>query len=70
MLDISKYEPFRSHKTAKLVALAYPERVAKRRGEGGRHLSVSWKGLKLRADEPLARSEWLAVAEMGGACVK
>ncbi|MDO1558753.1 ATP-dependent helicase HrpB [Brevundimonas sp. 2R-24] len=48
-----------------LVALAYPERVAKARGGVGEFLTVAGRGLRLEPTETLARTEWLAVAELG-----
>lgn len=49
------------------VALAFPDRVAKRRdGSGETWASVGGRGFKLDQTSPLARSEWLAVAETQG----
>ncbi|CAA9489188.1 MAG: ATP-dependent helicase HrpB [uncultured Sphingomonadaceae bacterium] len=50
------------------VALAFPDRVAKRRDPSGEGwASVGGRGFRLDAASPLARAEWLAVAEVGGA---
>ena len=50
------------------VALAYPDRVARRRGASGEDwLSVGGRGFRLDPTSPLAREPWLAVAEVGGA---
>ena len=50
------------------VALAYPDRVARRRDSSGEHwLSVGGRGFRLDPASPLAREEWLAVAEVSGA---
>lgn len=50
------------------IALAFPDRVAKRRGgDGADWLSVSGRGFRLDAATSLARAEWLAVAETQGA---
>ncbi len=50
------------------VALAFPDRVARRRGaDGGDWISVGGRGFRLDPASPLAREEWLAVAEVGGA---
>lgn len=50
------------------IALAYPERVARRRtGDGGDYASVGGRGFRLDPADPLARAEWLAVAEVQGA---
>lgn len=49
------------------IALAYPDRVARRRGnDGADWLTVGGRGLKLDPADPLARNEWLAVAEAQG----
>jgi ATP-dependent helicase HrpB len=50
------------------VALAFPDRLSKRRGgDGGDWLSVGGRGFRLDPASPLAREEWLAVAEVSGA---
>jgi ATP-dependent helicase HrpB len=50
-----------------LVALAFPDRVAKRRSSGGADwISVGGRGFRLDPTSPLARHEWLAVAETAG----
>lgn len=50
-----------------MVALAYPDRVAKRRGgAGGGFLMRSGRGAKLDAIDPLSREDYLAIAELDG----
>jgi ATP-dependent helicase HrpB len=50
-----------------LVAFAYPERVARRRGEGpGRYLMVNGAGAVLPEGSLLTREEFLAVADVDG----
>ncbi|AHE57151.1 ATP-dependent helicase HrpB [Sphingomonas sanxanigenens] len=50
------------------VALAFPDRVSKRRGSSGEDwASVGGRGFRLDPTSPLARAEWLAVAETQGA---
>ena len=50
------------------VALAFPDRVSRRRGASGQDwLSVGGRGFRLDALSPLAKEEWLAVAEIQGA---
>lgn len=51
---------------ARCVALAYPDRVAKRR-DGGRYLLRNGRTAKLRDDDPLHGAPWLAVADVDGA---
>ncbi|PWG02755.1 ATP-dependent helicase HrpB [Sphingosinicella humi] len=50
------------------VALAFPDRLSKRRSaEGTDWLSAGGRGFRLDPASPLAREQWLAVAEVGGA---
>jgi ATP-dependent helicase HrpB len=49
------------------VALAFPDRISKRRDASGENwISAGGRGFRLDPASPLARSEWLAVAEVGG----
>jgi ATP-dependent helicase HrpB len=49
------------------IALAYPDRIARRRDASGETwASAGGRGYKLDPTSPLARSEWLAVAETQG----
>lgn len=52
---------------ASLVALAYPQRIAKARGERGRFLLVNGRAAQLDPADPLAQSPYLMVAELAGA---
>ncbi len=47
-----------------VLALAYPDRVARRRDTAGRYLLASGSGAALDARDNLATSEWLAVADV------
>lgn len=50
------------------VALAFPDRVARRRDASGEHwASVGGRGFRLDPTSTLARAEWLAVAQTQGA---
>ena len=50
------------------IALAFPERLSKRRGASGEDwLSAGGRGFWLDPASPLAREGWLAVAEVSGA---
>jgi ATP-dependent helicase HrpB len=52
------------------IALAFPDRIAKRRDQSGEHwLSAGGRGFRLDPASPLARESWLAVAEVGGTAV-
>ena len=50
-----------------VLALAYPDRVSRRRtADGADWISVGGRGFRLDPASPLARAEWLAVAEAQG----
>ncbi|MEP7315295.1 MAG: ATP-dependent helicase HrpB [Sphingomicrobium sp.] len=50
------------------LALAFPDRLSRRRNPSGEHWqSVGGRGFRLDPSNPLASSEWLAVAEVAGA---
>ena len=49
-----------------LLGLAFPERIAKARGKLGEFQLVSGRGVYIDPADGLARSPWLAVAELGG----
>ena len=60
--------PSQEHKIALAVALAFPERLSRRRDASGEQWqSVGGRGFRIDPASPLARSEWLAVAEVTGA---
>lgn len=50
--------------TGRLLAWAYPERVARRRDTAGRYLLRSGRGAVLETEHPLAGEEWLVAAEL------
>ena len=53
---------------AQCIALAFPDRVAKRRDASGEYwLSAGGRGFRFDPSLPLARNEWLAVADIQGA---
>ena len=55
------------HQVGACVALAYPDRLSKRRDASGENwISASGRGFRLDPASPLAREAWLAVAEVGG----
>ena len=58
----------KSHDLARAIALAFPDRLSRRRDQTGEQWqSVGGRGFRLDPTSPLARSEWLAVAEVAGA---
>ncbi|MCO5156201.1 MAG: ATP-dependent helicase HrpB [Aquamicrobium sp.] len=52
--------------TGALLALAYPDRVAKARGEHGRFVLANGRGAMLDAADPLAGEAFLVVADLQG----
>lgn len=51
----------------RLLALAYPDRIArKRRGDAPRYQLSNGRGATLPDDDPLGRHQWLATAELDG----
>jgi ATP-dependent helicase HrpB len=56
-----------SDEVAACVALAYPDRLARRRDASGENwISAGGRGFRLDPHSPLARETWLAVAEVSG----
>ena len=51
---------------AALLALAYPERIAKARGPRGQYLLANGRGANLDPTDALARAPFLVIAEMQG----
>jgi len=57
----------RGDEVGSCVALAYPDRLSRRRdGSGENWISAGGRGFRLDPASPLARGDWLAVAEVGG----
>ena len=64
----SRPSPARGEGLADAIALAFPDRLSRRRDSTGENWqSVGGRGFRLDPTHPLARSEWLAVAEVAGA---
>jgi ATP-dependent helicase HrpB len=62
--------PSQEHITGACIALAFPDRLSKRRDSTGADwISVGGRGFRLDPASPLARENWLAVAEVGGAAL-
>jgi ATP-dependent helicase HrpB len=53
-----------------ILALAYPDRIAKNRGAGGAFLLANGRGARLDPASPLAREAYLAVAELTGSAAQ
>jgi ATP-dependent helicase HrpB len=47
-----------------VVALAHPERIARRRAATNRYLTAGGTGAELDPHDPLVRSEWIAIADL------
>jgi ATP-dependent helicase HrpB len=59
------------HELGKAIALAFPDRLSRRRDTNGEHWqSAGGRGFRLDPASPLARSPWLAVAEVAGRGVR
>ena len=57
----------RGEEVAACLALAFPDRVSRRRSPSGDEwLSAGGRGFRLDPHSPLAREEWLAVGEVSG----
>jgi ATP-dependent helicase HrpB len=64
--DRSKQPPREDTSIARLLALAYPERIGKARGAHGQFLLANGRGASLDASHPLARAPFLVAAELSG----
>jgi ATP-dependent helicase HrpB len=53
-----------------LLALAYPDRIARSRGSGGGFLLANGRGAHVEASSPLARAPFLAVGEIAGSAAQ
>lgn len=62
----SAHEPREDMSLARLLALAFPERIGKARGAPGQFLLANGRGANLDATHPLARSPFLVAAELSG----
>lgn len=62
-----RIEPSGTATPGSLLALAWPERIAKARGARGQFLLANGRAARLDPSEPLAGAPFLAVAEMSGA---
>jgi ATP-dependent helicase HrpB len=53
--------------TGTLLAWAYPDRIARARGDGGRYLLANGRGARFGEPQALAKSEFIVAAELDGA---
>ena len=61
----TKAEPH-SLSAGAILALAYPDRIAKARGSAGTFLMANGRAAAVETHDPLAREAYLAIAEIGG----
>lgn len=67
-MQLSGSTPGGANRLAEAVALAFPDRLSRRRGPSGEHWqSVGGRGFRLDPASSLASAQWLAVAEVAGA---
>ena len=59
-------EPREDMSAARMLALAYPERIGKARGSPGQFLLANGRGVSLDPAHPLARAPFLVAAELQG----
>jgi len=57
-------EDRRREEVGRLLAWAFPDRIARRRSPDGRYLLASGRGATLDPADPLARCDWLVAAEL------
>ena len=62
----SAQEPCEDMSIARLLALAFPERIGKARGAPGQFLLANGRGASLDATHPLAQAPFLVAAELSG----
>jgi ATP-dependent helicase HrpB len=65
-LHLKSDESIDSAETGSVLALAYPDRIAQNRGATGQFRLASGGGAELPASDPLAKQDFLAVAELDG----
>ena len=53
--------------TGRLLALAYPDRIGRARGDGARYLLSNGRGARFGEPQALAKSEFIVAAELDGA---
>ncbi len=65
-LHVKNDESIDPAETGSVLALAYPDRIAQSRGATGQFRLASGGGAELPASDPLAKEEFIAVAELDG----
>jgi ATP-dependent helicase HrpB len=55
------------HFTGSLLALAYPDRIGRARGEGGRYVLANGRGARFAEPQALSKAEFIVAAALDGA---
>ena len=55
------------HATGMLLALAYPDRIGRARGDGGRYVLSNGRGARFAEPQALSKAEFIVAAELDGA---
>jgi ATP-dependent helicase HrpB len=64
--NVPEDETASSLDSGRLIALAYPDRIAKARGKPGEFIMANGRACYVEPHDHLARQDWLAVAEISG----
>ncbi|HMN47163.1 MAG TPA: ATP-dependent helicase HrpB, partial [Povalibacter sp.] len=56
--------PYSDDSAGRLLALAYPDRIAQSRGEGGRYLLASGRGARLTDVSSIGKHEFIVIADL------
>ena len=64
--NVPEDETASSLDSGRLIALAYPDRIAKARGKPGEFIMANGRACYVEPHNHLARQDWLAVAEISG----
>jgi ATP-dependent helicase HrpB len=68
VLTADRPDPVDAHdSTGLLLAWAYPDRIGRARGEGGRYLLANGRGARFAEPQALAKAEFIVAAELDGA---
>ena len=56
--------PYSDEAPGRLLALAYPDRIAQTRGEGGRYLLAKGRGARLMESSSIGKQEFIVIADL------
>jgi ATP-dependent RNA helicase HrpB len=63
-LTFARSDPAQLHETGRLLAFAYPDRIAQKRGDTNRYLLSNGRGASLQSPQTLSRAGYLVVAQL------